>query len=72
MAKITANRKTLATLLGLAIALIFMSSFKGIYVNLHNAYSYRNLYNPVPDIACAAFGSILLGLILGYWLKSKR
>jgi len=65
-------KKPLLIILGLAVALVFMSAFKGIYVNLHNAYSYRNLYNPVPDILSAAFGSILLGFVLGYLVKSKR
>jgi NhaP-type Na+/H+ or K+/H+ antiporter len=65
-------KKLLSITVCLVIALVFMSAFKSIYVNLHNAYSYRNLYNPIPDILFAAFGSILLGFVLGYLFKSKR
>lgn len=64
--------KPLIITLSLIVALVFMTAFKGIYVNLHNAYSYRNLYNPVPDLLFAAIGSILFGFVLGYLFKSKR
>lgn len=64
--------KKLLLILSLVVALVLMTAFKAIYVNLNNAYSYRDLYNPVPDILFASCGSILLGFVLGYLFKSKR
>lgn len=55
--------------LGILVALICLSTLKGIYVNLNNAY--RGLYNPTPDLLISAFGCVLLGFILGYWFKKS-
>lgn len=67
------NRKTakkILIILLLMVSLIFMTALKSIYVNLHNAYSYHNLYNPVPDLLFATTGSILFGFMPGYLFKS--
>jgi hypothetical protein len=71
------NHRTLKRLLfgGLCLIVlyIFLGSFKVIYVNLQNTDAAKlNLYNPISDLLTAAISSILLGFVLGYWLKSKR
>lgn len=68
--KISSRKQSLILFLGLVVALICLSTFKGIYVNLNNAYG--DVYNPTLDLIISAFGGILLGFILGYWFKSKR
>jgi hypothetical protein len=64
--------KNLVLILSLLVALVLMTAFKAIYVNLHNAYAYRDLYSPITDILFAAIGSILFGFVLGYIFKSKK
>jgi hypothetical protein len=70
------NHKTLKIFLFgflcLVVLYIFLGSFKVLYVNLHNAYKIPGTYNPNGDLVIAALSSILIGFVLGYWLKSKR
>lgn len=59
--------------LGLALVYIVLSSFKGIYNNLHTTPAVqRGLYDPTIDLLVAVFSSVLLGFVVGYKLKSKR
>lgn len=70
MNKTISKRQSIVLILGILVALICLSALKGLYVNLHNAYS--DVYNPLPDLLISVFGGVLLGLILGYWFKIKR
>ncbi len=67
----SSNSKTflIGTLFFLSFFIV-LGSFKGIYVNLNNAYGHG--YNATLDILTCAGVSILYGFLLGYWIRGKR
>ena len=65
-------KRFLFIVLCLIVLVIFLGTFKVLYVNLHNAYPIPNTYNPNGDLLIAALSGIFIGFVLGYWFKSKR
>ncbi len=66
-------KKISVGLLCLVLIYVVLGSFKGIYNNLHTTLAVqKGLYNPNMDLIVAAFSSVFLGFVLGYWFKSKR
>ncbi|MBX4197017.1 hypothetical protein KW801_00480 [Candidatus Saccharibacteria bacterium] len=66
-------KRLLLGFLFLVLIYIFLGEYKVLYVNIHNTDAAKlNLYNPNGDLLIAAFSSVFIGFVLGYWFKSKR
>lgn len=66
-------KRFLVVILCLVLTYVVLGSFKSIYNNLHATPAVQmGLYNPNMDLIIAASSSLLLGFVIGYWLKSKR